>query len=73
MILPKISRFVKTYKNKGGDREKNNELMYLVIYDYIILEKNKIVSTNIEDLKNIELIALSVFYGRYENQIKNIL
>ena len=65
LILPKMSRFVKTFENKGGDKEKNNELMYLFIYDYIILENNKIVWTNIEDLKSIKLVTLSVFYGRY--------
>ena len=65
LILPKMSRFVKTFKNKGGDKEKNNELMYLFIYDYIILENNKIVWINIEDLKSIEIVALSVYDGRY--------
>ena len=65
LILPKMSRFVKTFKNKGGYKEKNNELMYLFIYDYIILENNKIVWTNIEDLKSIEIVALSVYDGRY--------
>ena len=43
MILPKVSGFVKTFKVKDGDKNKNNELMSLSIDDDSLLEKYKTI------------------------------
>ena len=39
LILPKMSGYVKTFKDKGGDKNKNNKLMSLRIDDDKLLEK----------------------------------
>ena len=65
MILPKISRYVKTFKVKDGDIDKNNKLMSFRIDDEKLLEKYKTIWNKIEDLKNIELNALQVYDDRY--------
>ena len=39
LILPKISRYVKTFKNKVGGKNKNNKLMPLHIDNDKLLEK----------------------------------
>ena len=36
---PKLSGYVKTFKDKGTDKNKNNKLMYLHIDDDKLLEK----------------------------------
>ena len=54
LILPKINGFVKTFKVKDGDKDKNNKLMFLGIDDDKLLEKYKTILTNIEDLRIIE-------------------
>ena len=54
LILPKINGFVKTFKVKDGDKDKNNKLMFLGIDDDKLLEKYKTILTNIEDLRTIE-------------------
>ena len=36
---PKLSGYVKTFKDKGIDKNKNNKLMYLHIDDDKLLEK----------------------------------
>ena len=45
LILPKMSGFVKTFK------DKNNKLMSLGIDEEILLEKCKTIWTKIKDLK----------------------
>ena len=47
MILPNQSRHVKTFKDKGGDKNKNNKLMSLRIDDDI--EKYKTIWIKTED------------------------
>ena len=49
-----------TFKDKGGDMNKNNKLMSLHIDDDKLLEKHKTIWTKIEDLKDIELDTLPV-------------
>ena len=39
LILPKMNRYVKTFKVKSEDENKNNKLMSLHIYDDKLLEK----------------------------------
>ena len=51
LILPKVSRYVKTFK------DKNNKLMSSWIDD----EKYESIWTKIEDLKSIELNASPVY------------
>ena len=57
--------YVKTFKVKEGDKEKNNKLMSFGIDDEKILEKYKAIWAKIENLKSIELNALSVYDDRY--------
>ena len=64
LIIPKMSRYVQTFKIKG-DRDKNNKLMSFCIYDEKLLEKYKSIWSKIEDLKNIKLNTLPVYDDRY--------
>ena len=59
-----MSGYVKTFKVKDGDKDKNNQSMSFHINDEKLLEKQKGIWTKIEDLKNIELNALSVYDDR---------
>ena len=59
LILPKITGYVKTFK------QKNNKLISLRIDNEKLLRKYKTIWTKIEDLKNIELHALTVQDNRY--------
>ena len=59
--------YVKKFKVKDGDKDKNNKLLSFPIDDEKLLEKYKTILMKIEDLKNIELNALSVFHDRYIN------
>ena len=43
--------YVKTFKVKEGDKDKNNKLMSFRIGDEKLLEKHKAICTEIEDLK----------------------
>ena len=52
--MPNKIGYIKTFKNKDGDKNKNNKLMSLRIDDDKVFEKYKIIWTKIEDLKNIE-------------------
>ena len=63
LILPKSSRYVKSFKDKDGDKYKknNNKLMSFHLDDDKLFEKYK---TKIEDLQNIELNDLPVYNGR---------
>ena len=54
LILPKMSGYVKTFKVKHGDKNKNNKLMSFLINDEDWRFK-------IEDFKNIGLNALSFY------------
>ena len=36
LILPKISGYVKIFKDKGRNKDKNNELMSICIYMIIV-------------------------------------
>ena len=53
------------FKGKGGDKNKNNNLMSLRIVGEKLLEKYKTICTRIVDLKNIELNTLPVYNDRY--------
>ena len=52
LIMPKMSGYVKTFKVKDGDKDKNNKLMSFRIDDEKLLGKYKAIWTKIEDLKN---------------------
>ena len=41
LILPKMSAYIKTFKNKSLDKNKNNKLISLVIDDDKLSEKYK--------------------------------
>ena len=60
-----MSRYVKTFKVKDGDKDKNNKLMSFCIDDEKLIEKYKAILIKIEDLKNIKLNALPVYDDRY--------
>ena len=57
LILPKMSGYVRTFKNIDADKDKNksNKLMSFPIDDEKLLEMYKTIWTKIEDLQNIEL------------------
>ena len=59
-----MSGYVKTFKVKDEDKDKNNKLMCFHIDDNKLLRKYKTIWTKIEDLKNIELNALPVYDNR---------
>ena len=48
-----MSGYVKTFKVKEGDKDKNNKLMPFHIDDEKLLEKDLPIWTKIEDLKNL--------------------
>ena len=60
-----MSGYVKTFKVKEEDIDKNNTLMSFSIDDEKLLEKYKAIWTRIEDLKNIELNTLPVYEDSY--------
>ena len=64
LLFPKMNGYVKTFKDKGGDKNKNNKLVPLHAGDDKLLEKCKTIWTKIEDLQNIELNALPVYDNR---------
>ena len=71
LIMLKMSGYVKTFKVKEGDKDKNNKLMSLRVDDKKLLEKCKAIQTKIEDLKNIKLNSLPVYGDRYlKNKIR---
>ena len=51
LIMPKISEYVKTFKVKDGNKNKNNKLMSFCVDDVKLLEKYEDIWTKIEDLK----------------------
>ena len=54
LILPKMSGYVKTFKDQGDDKDNNknksNKLMYFCMDNDKLLEKHKIIWNKIEDL-----------------------
>ena len=54
LILPRRSGYVKEFKNKDGDKSKNNKLMRLRLNVDKLLGKYKTIQTETKDLKNIE-------------------
>ena len=64
MILPIKKRYVKKFKFKVIDKDKNNKLMSFQIYDEKLLEKYKAIWTKVQDLKNVELNALPIYHDR---------
>ena len=65
LIKHKMRGYVKTFKVKDGDKDKNNKLMSFCVDDEKLLEKYKAIWTQIEDLKHFELNALPVYDDRY--------
>ena len=47
LILPKMIGYVKTFKVKDGDKDKNNKLKSFGINDEKLLENHKAIWTNI--------------------------
>ena len=66
-VLPKVSRYVKTFKVKDGDKDKNNKLISFHKNQKYKkkVEKYKTIWTKNENLKNIKLNVLAVFDDRY--------
>ena len=50
--MPEMSGYVKTFKAKDGDKDKNNKLMSFRINDEKLLEKYKGICAKIEDSRN---------------------
>ena len=61
LIMPKINEYAKTLKVKNRDRDKHNKLMPFCTDDEMLLGKYKAIWTKIEDFKNFELNALTVY------------
>ena len=59
-----MSGYVKTFKVRDGDKDKNKKLLSFRIDDEKLLEKYKTIWTKIEDL-NVKSNALLVYYYRY--------
>ena len=51
LIMPKMSRYVKTFKVENENKIKNNKSMSFRIADEKLLQKYKAIWTKIEDLK----------------------
>ena len=60
-----MNLYIYTFKNEGGDKNKNNNLMSLSIDDDNLLQKYQTISTTIKDLRNIEYDALPIYDDRY--------
>ena len=63
-----MSGYVKTFKVKDGDKDKNNKFTALRTDHEKLLEKYKTIWIKIEDFKNIKLpiiLNLPVYGGRY--------
>ena len=60
-----MSEYVKIFKVKEGDNDKNNKLMSFCIDYEKLLETYKVFWTRIEDLKNIKLNSLRIYDDRY--------
>ena len=62
--MPKIYGYLKVFKVKDGDKDKNNKLMSFHMDEDKLLEKYKSIWTKIEDLNNIELNSSSIYDSR---------
>ena len=71
-MLPNMSRYVRTFKDKGRDNDKNNRLVSFRKDDDKLLENYKTIRTKIDGLENIELNALPVYENRYKFQNRKI-
>ena len=60
-----MSGYVKTFKVKEGEKDKNNKWMPFRIDNEKLLERYKSIWTKIDDLKNIKSNALPDYDGRY--------
>ena len=65
LTLPQLSEYIKTFKDKGGEKKKNNKLLSLSTDNDKLLEKYKNIWTKIEDLINIEVEVLPVYDNNY--------
>ena len=65
LLLPKMSGYIKPFKDKGGNKNKNNKSMSLCIKDHKVLQKCQTIWTKTEDLKNIALDSLPAYVNRY--------
>ena len=63
--MPKMSWFVKTFKVKARDRDRDHRLMSFRIGDEKLLGKYKVFWTKIEDLKNFKLNTLLAYDDRH--------
>ena len=57
LLLPKMSGYVKAFKIKDGDKDKNKKMITFFIDDQKLFEEYKTIWTKIGDLKNIELFT----------------
>ena len=64
LIMPKIYGYLKAFKVKDEDKDKNNKLMSFHMDEDKLLEKYKSIWTKIEDLSNIELNPLPIYDSR---------
>ena len=67
LILTKMGGYIWTFKDKGGDKDKNknNKLIYFDIDDDNLLEKCKTILTNIQNVQNMKFNDLTVYDDRY--------
>ena len=65
LIMPQMSRYVKTHKVKEGYKDKSNKLISFRIDDKKLLQKFKAIWVKIEDFKNIGLNVLPVYDDWY--------
>ena len=63
--MAKMSGYVKTFKVKEENKDKNNELMTFRIDDEKLLGKSKAIWTKIKYIIKIDLKALPVYDDRY--------
>ena len=56
LIMPKMNGYVKTFKVKDEDKDKNNKLMSFHIDDLKLLEQYRTIWTKIEILKVLNLM-----------------
>ena len=67
--MPELTGYVKTFKLKGRNKDKNNKLIFLEMHVDKLFEKNKTIWTKMEGLLNIKLNALPV-HGESHIKIK---
>ena len=70
LILPKMNGYIKTFKDKGGNKDQNKNNKLMSFHGGKLLEKYITIWTKIEDLQNIELNTLPVYDDRYRKITK---